>query len=332
MSSALADAKATDKQHQQQIADMDRRRTTLIVQRQQEQDLHDERAKHLQQLCAHLTITDAIPHDDLNACTPAEIESVLAEAQRRLTTEDGRIAALSVRHDRDDAELQTRIDRIRERRATVESDITAANRQAAQLRQELRKVQQKIAAVETTASKLKSVAAEIAQVDRALDAESSRCDADAERRKLDEQQRDIDELQDQLDVLDIDVSVMSTNAKLSAELGLKRGSLEQREADVRRLRHKNGDHLKRLFTDGVPEDQYKRRMQTVCDALKRQQAEGQKRVTGAQKEMAELQVTRRTQRAELQRAEKELCEAEERLYEQCQSQAYADVVGRVKVN
>lgn len=326
----LATAKTNDKRIQQQLGDMDRQRTKLIVQRQQEQELNDERAGHLQTLCGQLAI-DELPAD-LQQCTAHDIDAVLAQTRAAFTRQDVALAELAKRHDGEDAAQQTQIDRIRERRTQAESDVTAANRQAAQLRQEQTRTQQKIDAVEKTAQALKTIGAEIAKVDRCYEDCSRDVDLDGDRQRIAAQQLAINELQDQLDVLDVDVSVLSANASTEAELALKQSAFEQRETDVRRLRHKHADNLKQL-TAGVapPQSQYKRHVQTVCQTQQRELADGQKRIARAQQLATELQMQRKTQRADLQRSERELTEAEERLYEQCHSAAYEDVLGRLQV-
>lgn len=326
----LATAKANDKRIQQQLGDMDRQRTKLIVQRQQEQELNDERAGHLQTLCGQLDI-DELPAD-LQQCTAHDVDAVLAQTRAAFTRQDAALAALAKRHDDEDAAQQTRIDRIREQRTQAESDVTAANRQAAQLRQEQTRTQQKIDGVEKTAQALKSIGAEIVKIDRCYEECSRDVDLDGDRQRIAAQQQSINELQDQLDVLDVDVSVLSANASAAAELALKQSAFEQREADVRRLRHKHADNLKQLSAGAAqPQSQYKRHMQTVCQTLQRELGDGQKRIARAQQLTTELQMQRKTQRADLQRSERELTEAEERLYEQCHSAAYEDVLGCLQV-
>lgn len=332
----LARANANEKRLLQQLGELDRKRTTLIMQRQQEQELHDERVGHLSDLCKRLNVAAAIPSEELLNTTigAANIETVLEQTRAAFDREDGALVALEQRHDREEAALQADIDRCREKRSKVESDITSANRQAAQLRQEQSRTQQKIDGVEKTAKQLKVIAAEIAKVDRCHADYSRDLDLDADREKIVAKEQAINELQDQQDVLDVDVSVLSANAKLSAELGLKQSALEQREVEVRKLRHKHADHLTQLLPAAeaatVPTSQFKSFVQTVGQSLRRELDVGQKRLARLQQTSTELQMTRKNQRAELQRSERDLTESEERLYEQCQSTAYEDVLARVK--
>lgn len=159
---ALQAAKATEKRLQQELGDLDRRRATLVVQRQQEQELHDERARHLGRLCERLAVS--VAGIDLQQCSAAELQSVQRSVRSAFGRRDAAVAALAEQHDRADATAQTEIDRLRERRAKVESDVMAANRQAALLRQEQSKTQQKIEAVERQAQQLKSLAVDIEKV------------------------------------------------------------------------------------------------------------------------------------------------------------------------
>lgn len=330
----LAKTKANEKRVAQQLAEMDRKRATLIVQRQQEQDMHDERADHLDDLCKRLDIVERPA--DLQAATAFDIDNVLAATRATFTREDAAVTQLAAAHDREDKALQADIDEMRERRAKVESDVISANRQAAQLRQEQSKTQQRIDSVEKTAAALKTISGEIERADRSLADFGRDLDLDGDRKRIAAKQTAINELQDQQDVLDVDVSVLSANAKLSAELGLKRTAHEQRETDARRLRHKHGEHLQQLLAarpgTTLPETQFKRYTQTVCQELQRELAEGNKKIARAQQRATEMQMTRKSQRTELQRAERELTEAEERLYEQCQSAPYEDVLARVKLS
>lgn len=325
----LAKIRGQEKRQQLQLAELDRKRTTLMVQLQQEQDFHDERAKHVANLCDRLDVTD-VPHDVTN-CSSEDIDAVLGRIKDAFHRADATIAEMSRRHDREEAELQSEIDKLRERRAKAESDVTSANKQAAELRQEQVKNQHAIDTVEKSAQALKTITEEIVKLDRCCDEYSKGRNIDEERKKIDSKQTEINGQQEELDKIDTEVTFLSSIAKASAELGHKQRSFDQRDADARKIRHKHSDHVKQLLPGAVVESQFKRRIQTVYQNLQREIGDANKQISKAQQRSTELEITRKNQRAELVRLERELTEGEERIYDQCHSAPYAEVLERVKL-
>lgn len=325
----LSKIRAQEKRVQSQLSDLDRKRSTLIVQRQQEQDFHAERAQHVATLCDQLEV--GVP-DDLNNSSSDAIDAILTQIREAFQRADGTIADLSRRHDREELDQQTEIDKLREKRAKVESDVTSANKQAAELRQEQVKNQQNIDSVEKNAKTLKMVSIEITKIDRCHEEYTRGRNLDEDRRNIDTKQTEINAKQEELDKVDAEVTFLSSFAKISAELGHKQRSFDQREADFRKIRHKHSDNFKQLLPSQTIDTQFKRRIQTVHQNLQREIGDVNKQISRAQQKSTELEVTRKNQRAELVRFERELTESEERIYEQCHSTPYGEVLERVRLS
>lgn len=324
----LAKIRAHEKRLQLQLAELDRKRTTLIVQRQQEQDFHAERAQHVASLCDRLAVT-GVP-DDLTNCTGEDIDGILVRIKDAFHRADATIADLSRRHDREETEQQTEIDKLRERRAKAESDVTSANKQAAELRQEQVKNQHAIDEVEKSARTLKSITAEIAKIDRCYDDYTKDRNLDEDRKHIDEKQTVINGHQDELDKIDSELTFLNSFAKTSADITHKQSTFDQREADARKIRNKHSDNIKQLFPGATVDSQFKRRIQTIYQNFQRIIGDNNKQIAKAQQRSTELEITRKNQRAELVRLERERTEAEERIYDQCHSSSYPEVLERVK--
>lgn len=325
----LAKIRAHEKRLQSQLAELDRKRTTLIVQRQQEQDFHAERVQHVASLCDRLSVSD-FP-DDLTNCSSEEIDAVFDRINEAFNKSDAKIAELSRRHDREETEQQTEIDKLRERRAKAESDVTSANKQTAELRQEQVKNQHLIDEVEKSARTLKAIAAEIVKIDRCYEDYTKDRNLDEDRRNIETKQAFINSQQDELDKIDSELIFLNSIGKISAEITHKQSALDQREADARKIRHKHSENIKQLFPGVSIESQFKRRIQAITQTLQREISDNNKLILKAQHRSTELEITRKNQRAELVRLERERTEAEERIYDQCRSTPYADVLERVKL-
>lgn len=320
--------KAQEKRLQTGLSEMEGKRTTLIYQRQQEQDCHADRARFVRKLAEKL----AVPVDgDLETSTE-HLTNTLAQVKLAFQCEENSLKEMSANHDQIDHEMQGDIDKLREQKATIESEIGSKRKQTDELKREKTKNQLKIDEVERSAQALKQITGEITKLDQVFEEFKQTVNLTEIRTNIGERKRKRDAFQTQLDNIDEQITFLSSISKTTAELSVKEKQLEQREAEARKVKNKQSDNLRRLLNNEMIDANYKRRIQTIYQNLQRDIGDLNKTINRNQQVIIELDMTRKGQKDELARMERELHESEEKIYEQCHSTPFAEVLERVKEN
>lgn len=310
------------------LSDLEKKRTTLILQREKEQELVAEQFKLCTDLYNRLNIVvDFGPQgDNLNM---AESRNKIAQAIKQ---EESNVNELSKNHEKVDNNMQLEVDRLREKRASVESDVTSEKKQIAELKQEQVKGQQAIEQVEKSAESLKRCLNELAKVTDCYDKLSQTTNLEEMKRSIDLKRTRRNDLQTQLDSIDQEILFLSSISKTTAEIAAKESQLDAKETEARKIRNKHSENLKRLLNNEVIESNYKRRVETVYQNCQREIAEINKNMNRNQQKIIELQITRKNQKDEINRLEKEMTECDEKIYEQCHGTPFVEVLERVKEN
>lgn len=110
---------------QLKLTEMERKRGTLLYQRQQEQDLASERANHIKSLANRVNVTVDSDLENSNG----NIEDTMKRISAAMKLEEDKIKELSQEHDKIDQELQGKIDKLREQKASIDSDTASKKKQ-----------------------------------------------------------------------------------------------------------------------------------------------------------------------------------------------------------
>lgn len=311
------------------LSDMEKKRYTLLQQRQKEQELLAEQLKLCTELYKHLNIVVDFADSqgenmDMVAC--------MSKITQAMKTEENNVNETAKDHEKVDQELQSDADRLREKRAAVESDVVSEKKQIDVLKQEQKKGEQEIEKVERSADSLKRVMNESSKVSDCYEKLCRTTNLDEMKRNIDQKRVHRNDLQSQLDTIDQEIVFLTSISKTTAEISVKESQLDAKETEAKKIRHKHADNLKRLLNNEVIDGNYKRRVQTVYQNCQREIAEANKNINRNQQKITELQMTRKNKKDELSRLEKELAECDEKIYEQCHGTPFVDVLERVKEN
>lgn len=310
------------------LSDMEKKRTTLILQRQKEQELLAEQFKLCSELYNRLNIVVDFDSQGENLNVGDSRNKITQGIQQ----EENRVNELSKDHEKVDHDMQLEVDGLREKRASVESDVTSEKRQIEELKHEQQKGQQEIEKVERSADALKRCLNDLAKVTDCYNKVNQSTNLEEMKRNIDGKRVHRNGLQSQLDGIDAEILYLSSISKTTAEISVKESQLDAKETEARKIRNKHSDNLKQLLNNEVIERNYKRRIETVYQNCQREIADVHKNINRNQQKITELQIMRKNQKEELSRMEKEMTECDEKIYEQCHGSAFVDVLERVKEN
>lgn len=318
----LGSSKSQEKVLRSKIQNLESCRIQLITKRQQEQDLCGDRAKKMVALCDRLKLPS---NGDFEA-EGTDVESALKAIKHGIRSEETAVQLLSKSHDDADHKAQKIIDKFREEKTKLEADFRMKGQMVADFIREKAKTQSEIAAIQRSAETLKKIVDEIEKLEKEYENQKANSNVEGKKRQLTEKKLKREELQTKLDKVDEQITALDAVAAKATELSLKQQQLNTKESELKRLRNKHSDNLKRLFPNKVVDANYKRSVQNLYDDLQRQIKQLNESMRKAQATVTEMETTRRSQKRELDGVERELIENKERIYSACQGNPFEEVL------
>ncbi|XP_058812311.1 DNA repair protein RAD50 [Topomyia yanbarensis] len=324
--SDLGTRKNQERSVQKKLQELESRRVQLITKRQQEQELNGDRGKKIIELCERmkLPVSGDYESDGL------EVEAALKAIKHGIRSEESDLQAMVKAHDEADQQAQKAIDKLREEKTKLEADFRLKGQMVTDFAREKAKTQSEITAIERSAEVLKKLVSEIEKLEKDYENQKANSNVDGMRRTLTEKKKKREELQTKLDKAEEQISSLDAIAAKATELSLKEQQLTGKESEFRRIRNKHSDNLKRLFPTKTIENNYKRNVQDLYDSLQRQMKHLNESMRQSQAIVTEMETTRRSQKRDLERMEKELTENKEKIYSACQGNPYDEVLTKLK--
>uniref|UniRef100_A0A182QKZ8 DNA repair protein RAD50 n=1 Tax=Anopheles farauti TaxID=69004 RepID=A0A182QKZ8_9DIPT len=301
----------------------------LLEKQKRERELQLERGKKITVLSEKLNITPSggVSHVE-------DVDSALTSIRNGLKAEEQLVKTKIKTFEEEDSRAQKCIDKLRETKATLESDCLSKRKQIEQLDREKLQTVREVSEIEQSAEALKRLIDEIDRLEQEYESQVKTTNMPAMRSELAERKKLRDQLQDQLDRLEERISSLNEMAMKQQELTLKEQQCTTREAEVRRFRSKHADSLRQLFPDRTIECDYKSNLQILYDTLQKGVKTLNDKIRSAQAIETEMETTRKSQKQQLDRLERDLAEAEEKIYSACRGNAYEDVLAKLneKIN
>ncbi|XP_058456976.1 DNA repair protein RAD50 [Malaya genurostris] len=323
----LASRKNQEKLLRTKLQDLESRRVQLITKRQQEQELIGERGKKIVELCERMKLPAS---GDYETTEGPELDGALKAIKHGIRSEESELQAMAKAHDEVDQKAQKAIDRLRDEKTQLEADFRLKGQMVTDFAREKAKTQSEITSIERSAEVLKKLVGEIEKLEKEYENQKANSNVDGMRRTLADKKIKREELQEKLDKVEEQISALDAVAAKATELSLKEQQLNGKESEFRRVRNKHSDNLKRLFPTRTIETNFKRNVQDLYDDLQRQIKHLNESMRQSQVIVTEMETTRRSQKRDLERMEKELTENKDKIYSACQGNPYDEVLAKLK--
>ncbi|XP_058119547.1 DNA repair protein RAD50-like [Anopheles ziemanni] len=326
--SALQTLRSQEKSLQGKLQSMDGQNIELLEKQKRERELQADRGKKIATLGEKLKLQ---LKDDYGG---ANLDAALRSVRDALRKEETNVQTMGKTFDEEDVKAQKAIDKLRETKASLENECQSKRRQMEQIGKEKQRTANELVEIERSAETLKRLIEEIDRLEREYEVYSKATDLPAMKKELSVKKELRDKLQDQLDRLDERVTTLNEFAVKDRELTLKEQQYTGRESDLRKLKNKHADSLRRLFPDRTIESNYKRNMQDLYDTLQKDIKTMNEKIRRTQATVTEMETTRKSQKQQLERLERDLADAEEKVYAACRGNPYEDVVAKLndKIN
>ncbi|XP_053688299.1 DNA repair protein RAD50 [Sabethes cyaneus] len=322
----LALRKGQEKVLQNKSRDLETQRVQLISKRQQEQELNGDRAKKVEELCVRMKLPTGGDYETDSLALEGAVKAI----KHGIRSEESELQAMIRSHDEADQKAQRAVDKLREEKAKLEADFRQKGQLVADFAREKAQTQSEIAVIERSAEMLKKLVSDIEKLEQEYENQKANSNIDGMRQQLVGKKNKREELQSQLDRVEEQIFALDAVATKATELGLKEQQMNGKEAEFRRVRSKHSDNLKRLFPSRTIEANYKRNVQDLYDDLQRQIKQLNESTRRSQATVTEMETTRRSQKRDLERMEKEFAENKEKIYAACQGNSYEDVLAKLK--
>uniref|UniRef100_A0A1B0GH32 Putative dna repair protein n=1 Tax=Lutzomyia longipalpis TaxID=7200 RepID=A0A1B0GH32_LUTLO len=298
----------------------------LIVEKiTQEQNLNADRARNARKLAEMLKIP--MPQDLENS--NEAVEEIIPKIDDEIHAKGVAVEEMHTKHEKAEEAAQKVIDDLRNSITKVESEIESKGRQMREKKVEQEKIQREIDDVELSQATLKDLGVDIERVTRDLEQLRGKVNEEDAKREIDELRESIKGKQKTFDELDEEIHFLSTIASTTAAIVAKERQLEERQTEAKRIRNKHADTLKDFFPAGIASN-YRRSVLGVQEEVQRELQEVREKIMRHQKQLAQLEATRKGQKDEVKRLQVELTTSEEEMYKLCLSSPYEEVVERLR--
>lgn len=190
-------------------------------------------------------------------------------------------------------------------------------------------MEKKLNEIEVSSNRLKEITAKIEQITKYFEECSANLKQDEIKQSIADGKVKVATLQDQFRKVDERLTFLNSISKLTAEIALKEKEREKREQEVRRVKSKHSDNLKKVFENPV-ESNFRRSIQVAYENLRRQIKDLNKKENALKLKEQSLEIKRKNIKDDLTRSEKELEESKEKIYEKCHSTPFEDLLNKCK--
>lgn len=306
----------------------DRKFITFIGQREQEQNLFAEKAVNVRELCNRLRIKITF---DLENCNERSNE-LLPAIKSGMSQEEEYITEIYATNEQIQYEQDTQIGQLRDKSVRIESEITTDRKQLLQLKESQTKLIADISEAKQSANNLKGLLVNIHKVSETYDSVKASSDTEQLRKNIAENRLKNNQMIDEIEGFDEQIAFLSSISTLTAEIGTKEAFLEKRESEMRRIKNKHGNNLRKLFKNEVIELNFKQRIDATLQRLQMEISKLEKESRESERKETMLSSDHKSMKQQLTQMKTELRDLEEKIYEKCQSTPFIEVLESTKEN
>lgn len=311
------------------VDEHDRKHHALVLDRQREKDLHEQKVKYIKHMCTKLKMNVTGDADNLDDARAAEM---VANIRAEIAKVDGNIKEMIAHNEREDEKLEQEIRKYSDEGSRVEAELVQITSRLKELRSTLAQVMDELRKIERSSGKLKDVQDNIADFQRKREALQAKESTQGLATQIGEQREEKQRLSDELEGIDMQITELSTMATLMAQVSAKQKHLEKKEAEASRITRRHEDSLQRLLPNESIGVGIKRKIEALNQDLRvktnRLDAEARLKETHVNVGKSQQQ----SKKQELNKLEVELRRLEEDIERECDSMPFNEYLAMVKEN
>lgn len=310
------------------LEDNDRTYVKMLQEASREQDLYEERAAIIKNLCGRLDIT---PDFDV-ANSNERATALIPDIEEKLDARQATGLEMDSKFKSAESNIEHEIGKYREDEVRLTSEISSWDQQLQELDMEMRKQKKSASSAEENRKLLIDVQTRIGKLQE-VKAQYERTHNKVElKNEIDGIQAQINEVDDEIENITLQIVMFNTLSKLQHDVTSKEKHIEQRKAESNRLKNKHREKLVRLFGDEIIEGNFKKRVETMNQHLRVEANRLEAIIRKRDREKGELQANLRSMKSELHQTENDIHRLEGEIDAMCDSTPFAEVLATAKDN
>lgn len=231
------------------------------------QDLSAERFDKVRKICKKLNIE--FEGDDLDqSILTQEVDSIYEEIKRTIQEEEENLEMMKIEADHYEFELQKKIDKLREDRTKLKTQIFTQNNSLENFDVNCKKLKSEIKLSEDSIPMLNELNPKIAKTELKLKELNKKDNTAHLNENYEIAEAEKIEIEDQLSILENDIEILQKASKLTSELEIKKTDLNRDVKEFDKLKNKLLPNLRNLFGKNIPDANYRVEINAKKESLK----------------------------------------------------------------
>lgn len=246
----------------------------------QMQDLSSERFEKVRDICNQLNI----PFDgDLDqSINTQQVNSTYNDIREKISDEENEVHTMKAEADEKDKEFQKKIDKLRDERTKLDTQIESQRTTINSINQNREKIKKELKSSEESIPKLNELNPKIERVEEKLKAMNKNNNVKELKEELETTETVMITIEENLQEIEKDMEILQEASKITGELELKKNDLSRENKEFDRIKNKLMPNFKILFGSKVPETNFRSKINDKKESL-------EKEVKGMKEELFELQ-------------------------------------------
>lgn len=301
---------------------------TTIDKIQKMQDLNGDRYEKVKNICSKLKI--AFSEDFDQSVNTQELCITLNDVKRSVDEEDNNLNLLKAEVDAEDQNYQKKIDKLRDERTKLETNVTTHSQSIKSLNENCIKVNTEIQNSEASIPMLNQLKPKIERAQKKLNDLNDANNIDEMKEQQDILETEKIELEENLSLIEKDIDILQSASKIIGELELKQNDLLKDQKEYDRIKNKLATGFKTLFHNQTVDGNFRSKIQTKKDQLENEIKSIKDQLQTVQRETDRMQDQRVHLRKQEQNKDSEIRKIERDIDDACNGNEYVSYLASQK--
>lgn len=311
--------------------ELEKKKSRIVDQRQQEQECLAERATKIKKICELLK--KPVLTNDLE-CRGSVINEQLEVIRDAMSSEEENINDTLTCHEVIEQDLQKVIDDLRVENTKLKTDLESKSKQKIEMEREKSKETQSLASIEADAKLLGKLEEGIQSVDQKMEHMKNVYKFEEEKKNINDKKQQVIKLQNEFSELDKKLDFLNTISEITSQISSNKSKIEEKDQKMKLLKNKHKSNLQAIFGEKSASisENYKRQVSSAYETTQKKITEMNAKINKLKMSQKEFEIKKSNLKDDLKKFEKELADANEKIDRKCGSSNFEDVYAKTKEN
>lgn len=259
-----------------------------------------------------------------------DVDKMIGDIKEVLELSCASLDELKQQFDEEEAAKQRVIDEKNKQLTEVQQTQKLKEDQIRENDKKLRTINGELQALKYTSQRLQNVEDKIKNIEANLKSLDATNDVQKYQSEIEAEKKKITELEEQQDILNKEYKILEKNNTVESDIDTQRSEIHKCETDILKMKSKNFDNFKQLFSDEVPEDGLKDAVKSLLVLKQNIYDELTSKIQRKDREFAALETKLISEREKLRQYTTELTTAKNEIAGLCKEKPFEQVVEETK--